>query len=99
MYGFKPEELADVDILASYYYIRNCKPLAEGWRGARDFLCDSGLFTFVNTGVRVDLQSYAEARGYFKACDWLSIGLVGTSYWSYSYNPDFGLYLALKINL
>ena len=60
MYGFKPEELADVDILASYYYIRNCKPLAEGWRGARDFLCDSGLFTFVNTGVRVDLESYAD---------------------------------------
>lgn len=45
------------------------------------------------------VDAYAEVRGYFKACSWLSIGAVGTSYWSYSYNPDFGIYLALKINL
>ena len=45
------------------------------------------------------VDAYAEVRGYFKACDWLSIGLVGTSYWSYSYNPDFGIYLAFKFNL
>ena len=60
MYGMSPNDLADVDVLASYYYLRTCKALQEGVKGARDFLCDSGLFTFLNTGVKVDLESYAD---------------------------------------
>lgn len=60
MYGMSPEDLADIDVLASYYYLRTCKPLREGVQGARNFLCDSGLFTFLNSGVKVNFEAYAD---------------------------------------
>lgn len=60
MFGMPPSALEGVDVLASYYYLRKCKELQEGVKHARTFLCDSGLFTFVNTGVNVNLEAYAD---------------------------------------
>ena len=59
-FGIPPKDIEDVDILASYYYLRNSEEFQEWVKHSRDFLCDSGLFTFVNTGVKVDLERYAD---------------------------------------
>lgn len=60
MFGIPSQDLEDVDVLASYYYLRKNTELHEGVKHARTFLCDSGLFTFVNTGVNVNLEAYAD---------------------------------------
>lgn len=59
-FGIPTRDIEDVDILASYYYLRKNEDFQSWVKHSRDFLCDSGLFTFVNTGVKVDLERYAD---------------------------------------
>ena len=50
--------LEGADILASYYYCRNIPELVAKIPKMRDFLLDSGLFSFINSGKKVDYDRY-----------------------------------------
>lgn len=48
-------------VLGSYVYLRGKKDIAGTIiPTCKDFICDSGLFTMVNSGLRVDFLSYAD---------------------------------------
>lgn len=59
-YGMPDAAFENADILSSYIYLRNNPNLISIIPKTRSFLCDSGLFTFINTGKRVDMESYAD---------------------------------------
>lgn len=42
---------------------------------------------------------YIEARGYYKVVRWLSLGVIGNTYYTQGIKPNLGVYLAVKVNL
>lgn len=50
--------LRGADILSSYYYCRGIPQLVAEIPNMRNFLLDSGIFTFINSGKYVDMDSY-----------------------------------------
>ena len=52
------EVLEGADILASYYYSRNIPEITERIPRMRDFLLDSGVFSYINSGKKVDYDRY-----------------------------------------
>lgn len=53
-----PSILEGADILCSYYYLRHNQDIVNNIPKMRDFLCDSGLFTMINSKAKVDIESY-----------------------------------------
>lgn len=59
-YGMPDSAFKNADILASYIYLRNNPNLISIIPHTRSFLCDSGLFTFLNSGKKVEMEKYAD---------------------------------------
>ena len=50
--------LKGADILSSYYYCRKDAKMINAIPTMRNFMLDSGIFTFINSGTRVDMDRY-----------------------------------------
>lgn len=50
--------LEGADILSSFFYCRNIPEITERIPKMRDFMLDSGVFSFINSGKRVDYDRY-----------------------------------------
>ena len=53
-----PEVLTGADVLSSYWYMRKNSVMIDALPKMRDFMLDSGIFTFINSGKRVDIEKY-----------------------------------------
>lgn len=52
------EKLRGADILSSFYYCRSNPQMVKQIPYFRNFLLDSGIFTFINSGKYVDMDRY-----------------------------------------
>lgn len=57
--------LRGADILSSFYYCRNDSKMKAAIPTMRNFMLDSGIFTFINSGKRVDMDEYIHAYADF----------------------------------
>lgn len=52
------DSLCGADILSSFYYCEKNKELVSRIPKMRNFMLDSGIFTMINSGKRVDIEDY-----------------------------------------
>lgn len=52
------ELIRGADVLSSYYYCKSIPGLVKEIPNMRNFMLDSGIFTFINSGKYVDMESY-----------------------------------------
>lgn len=57
--------LRGADVLSSYYYCRTLPDLVREIPNMRNFLLDSGIFTFINSGKYVDIDAYVREYAAF----------------------------------
>ena len=48
------------DILCAYPYLKNHHHLIDNLDKTRNFICDSGVFTMINSGKRFEIKSYID---------------------------------------
>ena len=53
------------DILSSYYYCKKMDSIISKIPMMRNFILDSGVFTFINSGKQVDIKKYTEEYAAF----------------------------------